>query len=1456
MPKDLAEIIRSLSPGALTLYKRQLVSLPADERDRAYQVLRGIPGLSDLIGRPPQEGVVAKQPPPRPSLGQIMGSKDIPLWQKGLAGVGAPFQWLQEKVVEPVAATVTSPFTPSVEDGRLGESWLEREKREYAGWQEPEFTMPWGGKFRPTKGAVEFLPWLAVPSAAGVAGKLGMVAARGGQLGRVAGMAAKVVRPLATIEQAPIKLAGKVGQKVIRRSPSIVEGAGEFTALPTSEIEKEILATNWQRTVGLKLAQYPVLRGIVERIGGKAATVTGAVEDTSVRAALIKVRVQAALESKGRTMMSSLRTIHPNPIRLFDIDRATGNARNVEPLVEGASRHINDIVEHPLSYILTTEQNRYIQEIYAIEDWVLNGLRAEGIVVDELKFDAFSHWVHRQVIGKNIDEVISDLRRGAGGRVLQKASWQKERFYETAADGVKAGLIYEPDLEKVLNLYIQTAAKQISDKRLADMIMPLGRTTEVFSLPKARQLVNAALKKQTIEAARLNALEQDMPEIASKLREALGIEDWAARYGALGAIKKELASFVPTQKEKLYLVVESLVAKRVSAQKATGAIQRALRGETIPTGTIKAIAKVLPEVKGLREATKVTLDDLIRAGEEAKRYPIELKPGSAFQEVPRLEAQLMQAREALEQEPLNKNIVRAVKKLQRKLAFAKRRIAAGEPIQLEKSPVSILVTDTRRRALTEVLDQLRGTPYEAKTATGVPVTKYTGGLIKEFRANELEAGAARSRIRQQAAQPVFGEEAVIMHPAFQGRIFPLEVAEAVRKYWEDFGYKPLTNVATAASELRTLVAAADFSVGFIQGLPFMALHPKIWGQAWKEGLKAFAKPQTYEYYLGQNISSLLERSHFRGYVGGFEYMEAMPLLQKTAGKITGLVAKRPEAGQAAIRQTYGRFEAFFGAYGDVARNELWLALKGRAKNTQELLELARHIDRLTGVMSTKGLGIGKTQRDFEQAFLFFAPRYTRAGFALVGDAFRGGMTGAETKKALASMMAAGVGLYWGTAKALGQEPNFDPTTSRFMTIEITDPLTGTTRHVGIGGMMTSLVRFGADVVASTIGMGQNEPLDFVKISRKDNPFIRFMYSKTSPVTSSMMELVTGQNYFGEPFETPQDYALFLAEQVMPIAIQSAVVEEKGFAPTAIGTEILGLRAFPRSEWETRDVIRDRLAREKYQMSWDELGRQRGELAQVQLVRSSPELQKAMELAEERSNKLATGEGKDWLEWKQDSKVIEETYQKAATNAVARFQATRDGVTFRLQVKEAKSNKRAMYSALRTNPQYSRIYAFFDEPLERTELAKMNQKDIARKEYYGLLYSPDMTDEFGQYKFDEAKRREDLFVKKYGRATLDYIDEFQGAKWDEPSELKALRDATEMLEPYQQIEDKVWALYPPEMRVLSDQIKLLERTDPDRARRFLKQYPAILRAREIIAQQRKQMREANPMIEQAYRTFYG
>lgn len=1292
---DLEEQVRALSPAALDIFKKQLPQrlkeLSPLDRNTALEKLMRLPEL----GLEGFEGIPQPQVQPPQIQAQQIPQPEIPWWQY-------PLNWIRN--VELAAGTfLAAPFTPTV-PGTENLPWWQRERAEYEAWNEPSFQteplfrFPWTPqeiRDKPwtigVKGALEAVPWFA--TALATAG-LGAAAHMGTKLGisgltKASSLGAKALKPVLAVERTlaypitkPLALAGKQIQKlVISKLPT----ASRFTAPASELIEKTITKDDWQRRVAQMFGRKPLTKSIAEKIGGRAATVTAGVEDTTARALLVGTRVQEILLSKGKTAMATLQQVHPNPIRLFGVDDVTGlTTIRTKAGFKGASKHIADIAEHPTRYILNPQQKAYIAQVHRVEDWVLDGLKEAGVITKQLKFDDFSHWVHREVIGKNVDDALVKIRSRGGGRIGSKANWEKTRFYETAAEGVKAGILYEPSLERVTELYVQSAAKRISDQRIAGMITQFG----VKPLERA-----AMMAPLTLAEARQTAV--------------------------------TLAG-----------------AKRLSK-----VINRAVRGERLTEATLLA---------------------------QERRFP-----------------------------------------------------ALGS--------------------------RLRAALGDKKALKGL--AKETNQVIEAAKAPFWKAKAARVALMERARTPTLGTEATIWHPAFQGKIYPKNVAEEITRYWADAGFAPLSKAATLSGEMRTLVAAADFSAMFIQGLPGIALHPKAWGTAAAKSFKAFLKPQEYQKYLVNNLDDLMQRANYGGYVGGFEFMEAMPALQRGAAQATRLALRSPAIGRKAIRQTYGRFEASFGTFGDVMRNEMWKGLSKSAKSEVDLMEIARHIDRMTGVMSSKGLGLGKVQRDFEQAFLFFAPRYTRAGFALVGDMMKGGFTGDQARKALGSMMAAGAILYAGTAKAMGQEPNFDPTNGRFMTIEITDPVTGTTRHFGIGGMMTSLLRFGADITASVVGAGLNEPLDFVKLSRFDNPFLKFMFSKSAPLTGFVEGMMFGHNYFGEPFENPGDYALFLGEQVMPIALQSAFMEKEGLSPSAIAAEELGMRTFPRSDWEKRNIIRDRLAQEAYGVDWQQVGLQYGELAQLQLERGSPELQAATEQATETTSKMARGEGIIWDMWRKEGTAIEERYRQSIMTASAEFSATQDGTTFREKVDEASSIRRAMYSQRELSPEYAEINQHFNEPLTPEAISKMNPQDVARREYYQSMYAPDMYDQFGNYRFDEADRREQLFVQRYGRGMLDYVEEYMGAKWEATPAFQSLTIARDVLRPYWDIDRQIWSRYPQELKQVSDQIKIMERTDPAQAKRALFNYPQIVFIRRQIALLKRQLKTRNIEIANALNMFY-
>ena len=69
----------------------------------------------------------------------------------------------------------------------------------------------------------------------------------------------------------------------------------------------------------------------------------------------------------------------------------------------------------------------------------------------------------------------------------------------------------------------------------------------------------------------------------------------------------------------------------------------------------------------------------------------------------------------------------------------------------------------------------------------------------------------------------------------------------------------------------------------------------------------------------------------------------------------------------------------------------------------QLFQAARQADSLLGGTNTKALGISATQRQVENGILFFAPRYTRAVYGVVGHALGTGMTADFTRRTLGKM---------------------------------------------------------------------------------------------------------------------------------------------------------------------------------------------------------------------------------------------------------------------------------------------------------------------------------------------------------------------------------------------------------------------------------------------------------------------
>lgn len=659
------------------------------------------------------------------------------------------------------------------------------------------------------------------------------------------------------------------------------------------------------------------------------------------------------------------------------------------------------------------------------------------------------------------------------------------------------------------------------------------------------------------------------------------------------------------------------------------------------------------------------------------------------------------------------------------------------------------------------------------------------------------------------------EKVFTSHPAFKNLIFPREVVELAEPALKDAGNQWVRDMGNISGVGRTLVAAMDFSAPFIQGLGVLGRNPLAWAKAVGKQFEFFANPESLYKYMANpaTLAVRTERIAFGGSTGTFEFYEALSNLQKGLGK----VPKVGEIAQKAIGQTYGRAEAAFTGFSEVARNEMWKALRGKAVVNGQIdnaiaRDLARSIDRMTGVMSMEALGIPRSQRDFENAFVFFAPRYTRAALSLVSDAFKGGVTGAEARKSIGSLMASGVAMYYGTCKALGQQPNLDINSAQFMTVKIGDS------HVGIGGILYGLGRFGANV----IGTAANEPLDLIAFNRQDNPFLKFMFQRTSPLTGTFVNIIEQKNYFGEPFESPADWGRFMAEKITPIALQEQLLTpSKANLPVFI-SELMGGRTFPKSAWELQEQARDTVAQREYGMLYENL-----DIQQQRQIEDAPEVSMFQEEIDKSTTRRGDALSVVFLERQRElddarfmHKQTIEQLQKAYDDGMI------TGVEFKDEVQNANQGYSATYEHINQNPRYAEVLKKLQEP---RDVARQYRWELAYDEMMANLNSFD--NQYGIFNFDAYNEFLDSLKQKYGEADFQKAMEYRNQKYAEyPPLFQEYQKAKDILAPY-------WAI--------QTQVEKM----------FGKFFASTSRGQALIQKIRKAKRLANPEIAKAYSMFY-
>ena len=832
--------------------------------------------------------------------------------------------------------------------------------------------------------------------------------------------------------------------------------------------------------------------------------------------------------------------------------------------------------------------------------------------------------------------------------------------------------------------------------------------------------------------------------------------------------------------------LSNLIARQGAAEFALKATSSVLtrKGYTLPPATMTKIRNSLPDLSDRLEQAFVfspqQVDNVIsKMGREIWRE-VKMTP----QEFKITLAQFMKTP--------GKILAREVDEAVRSLNASNR--VAQKSIENVYKEAYLTRKDIMKEILTEVKNDADAL-FKTSKESIKPLKAQKADFLKRFQ-GQTALGEAQSVVNR--------------HPAFRGKFFDKEVANVINTAFGKQGQEWIGRLGAVSGTSRMLVAAMDFSAPFIQGLSVLGRNPVAWTKGVLKQFEFFADPQKLYRYMttAENLALRAERVAHGGSSATFEFFEHMKPLQNLTRKI---------GGDKLIAQTYGRAEAAFTGFGEVARNEMWKALRRPGMGEAELRELSRTIDRMTGVMSMESLGIGLTQRDFENAFVFFAPRYTRASLSFVADVFKGGISGANARQSLASLMASGTMFYYGASKALGQQPNFNWNSSKFMTLQIGDD------RVGIGGILYGLMRFGASVAATATG---DEPLDLVRLNRFDNPFIRFMFQRTSPLTGTVSNIIEGKNYFGEPFEDIGDWGKFIASKVTPIALQRAILEDEVTAPAPVFlSELGGMRTFPTSSWERREEVRDQFAEERHGIKYEGLSK----LEQNQIDKE-PSIQMLNDEADIRTAQLG-GLSADFLKRQRERDDARYMY----IDRLGELQRAIDvgvisGFDFKEEMTKSSFGLGATYEHIDGQERYNKVMKKLEEP---RDMSNRFRGDVAYDELMEARYSDSFLDEFGIFQYDKYNDFIDNMLRKWGEDVMVYVKQRQQEGNAElPPMAKEFYNAREILRPYWQVQ-----------------------TDIERQMGVPQNKFQAQRVQGIVSKIRKSMKLSNPEIAKYHEMFY-
>ena len=734
-----------------------------------------------------------------------------------------------------------------------------------------------------------------------------------------------------------------------------------------------------------------------------------------------------------------------------------------------------------------------------------------------------------------------------------------------------------------------------------------------------------------------------------------------------------------------------------------------------------------------------------------------------------------------------------------------KRVSRGEKL----TPQSLRAIEARNP---DIAGLLGATPSDAELKAAI---KRLNIQAKQERLlAKSAAGKAAEKLAKTRRPALMTEGTIYPIPGLRNQIVPKKVADYINKELGTSQNAWINSMASAQGVVRMLQTGIDFGPYFLQGMPTMMTNPKVWEKTVKSSMEIlFSDEATIAKILAQPIHrDTLTKIIPQGFtLNAAEFVEAAPIL----GKLPFI------GGQ------FTRWARWFNGALDLGRlyeiEAMMMLPSMRQAGDAGLRALVDHMGKKWGVMSTRWLGVPAGQRQVENALLFYASRWTRSGVAIMKDALtRGGIEGVLARDMVGRMLFGMTAMYYGCCKALGQEPNLDPSSGKFMTVQLG------TDHVGFGGMYIALARFGGNVLRT---LSEN-PQGFTTLDSRDNPFLRFARGRVAPLTGASIDIITGKTFLGEPVDSFPNFGKHVAiRNLTPFWMAGWLEGLVGAQPMPSGgapAEFFGMRTWPLQPWERRDDLRETYAQADFGKSWEELK----VLDRRNLEKKHTDLKDVTEEAWLQSIKGGRPSRVAYGQWRAERDAVTDKYEEGLWELQGRFDKGEiSGYEFRLASQKLGAARAFALDRIDERPEYEDVMAALNQPRLEPEVTPQFE-DTAYDVYTKLMFSGDLEIGISEYDFEEADKRREWFITTFGRETYDYVIQRLTVDRDIPPLMQEYYKAIEVMRPYWEV--KAWA----ERTYGKPQTEWQQR-----------------RLNQIISRIHKNLRRMNPQIDEAYNKFY-